>query len=332
MLADVKLIAEPAQHAAARDSAIVVARTDRAFLRVFGRDPVKMMQGLITNDLELASPRRAVYATMLTPKGKLVAELRLYRREADVLLETDVGARQNVIDHLKKFVPPLFARTEDLGDGVALVGVYGPRAAELVKHEFGSRELPAEEDAMATEADLLCVRSRYTLEGGYEVLGTAARLTGLTTRLEAAGAAPAGLDTLEVLRIEAGRPRWGAELDENVIPLEAGLRERTISQTKGCYTGQEVIIRILHRGHVNRHLRGFRLGSLPAPARGTELFSAEGKVVGKITSACSSPRFGETIALGYLRRELTPPVSVTLGDAAGPEIQAIELPFAAQQS
>jgi folate-binding protein YgfZ len=332
MLATVKLIAEPAQYEAARHGAIVVARSDRAFLCVYGREPVKMMQGLITNDLELASPSRAVYATMLTPKGKLVAELRLYRRAAEVLLEMDAGAKQNVIDHLKKYVPPLFAKAEDPSQSVTLVGVYGPHAAEALKNEIGDEELPEQEDHSATVGDLIVVRSLYTVEGGYDVVAPAATATELIARLQAAGATPAGLETLDVLRIEAGRPRWGAELDENVIPLEAGLRERTISQSKGCYTGQEVIIRILHRGHVNRHLRGVRLGSLPVPDRDTALFSADHKAVGKITSACFSPRFGETIALGYARRELTPPAIVRLGSAEGPEVQLIELPFAAAVS
>src|SRR5688500_4377646 len=101
------------EHEAARLGALVVPRTDRAFIRVFGREPVKMVQGLITNDMTLASPTRAVYAGMLTPKGKLVADMRVYRKNDDVLIETAAPARQNVLDHFKKYVPPLFARAED---------------------------------------------------------------------------------------------------------------------------------------------------------------------------------------------------------------------------
>src|SRR5690606_23668699 len=119
----------------------------------------------------------------------------------------------------------------------------------------------------------------------------AARLAEIRAALEQAGALPAGLDALEVLRIEAGQPRWGAELTGDVIPLEAGLRASAISETKGCYTGKEVIVRILHRGHVNWHLGGVLLGELPPPSAGTQLIDpAEGRKVARITSACRSPR------------------------------------------
>jgi folate-binding protein YgfZ len=138
----------------------------------------------------------------------------------------------------------------------------------------------------------------------------------------------AGHAVLEVLRIEAGRPRWGAELGEDVIPIEAGLLDRAISTTKGCYTGQEVIIRILHRGHVNRHLRGLILGeSVPDP--GTELFRAgEPKTVGRITSACLSPRFGRALALGYVRREIEPGHVLRTGSPDGEPAEVCALPFA----
>src|SRR5690606_16123053 len=133
-------------------------------------------------------------------------------------------------------------------------------------------------------------------------------------RLTEAGARPAGHATLDVLRIEAGSPRWGAELDETTIPLEAGLRERAISETKGCYTGQEVIIRILHRGHVNWLLRGILLGDAAAPARDTPLLDpGAGRKVGRITSAAWSPKHSQTIALGYVRREVEPGTELHLG-------------------
>jgi folate-binding protein YgfZ len=149
----------------------------------------------------------------------------------------------------------------------------------------------------------------------------------LFAELVSAGAQPAGHATLDVLRIENARPIWGAELDEDVIPLEADLAERAISETKGCYTGQEVIVRILHRGHVNRHLRGIRLGNQPVPARGTELFQSDGKKVGVITSACVSPQHEETIGLAYVRREIAPPSILRLGRHDGAKVRVITLPF-----
>ena len=118
------------------------------------------------------------------------------------------------------------------------------------------------------------------------------------------GGRPAGLGVWSTLRVEAGRPVFGLDMDDGTLPPEAGIVERAIDQTKGCYTGQEIIVRIRDRGHVNKALRRLELGDVPAPARGTELLAPDGsgKVVGEIRSAVQSPRFGGTIALAYIRR------------------------------
>jgi folate-binding protein YgfZ len=309
------------EYAAARSSAIVVERSERAFVRVHGRDPVKMIQGLITNDLAGAGTNRAVYAGMLSPKGRLLADMRVYHRGPEVLIETQRGALQNVLDNLKKYVPPLFARAEDVSAQYTMFGVYGPEARAVAA---AAAEVPELIGELSENADqTLCVRSDYIDEDGWEFIARSEYAAALAPLLNAPRAS---VGTLEVLRIEAGTPRWGAELDENVIPLEAGLRDRMISETKGCYTGQEVIIRILHRGHVNWMLRGVLLGAAPPPERGTPLLSTEGKQVGRITSACVSPRHGQTIGLSYARRELQLPVTVKLGQT-GVDAQVVTLPF-----
>jgi folate-binding protein YgfZ len=312
------------EYTAARRNAILVERSERAFVRVHGRDPVKMIQGLITNDLAGAAPNRAVYAGMLTPKGRLLADMRVYHRGPEVLIEIERSALQNVLDNLKKYVPPLFARAEDVSAQYTMLGVYGASAGALVGAT--GVELPRTIDEVSESADqTLLIRSDYIDEDGWEFIVRREHVAALTEKL--AGATRASPETLEVLRIEAGTPRWGAELDENVIPLEAGLRDRMISVTKGCYTGQEVIVRILHRGHVNWMLRGVLLGAAAPPERGTPLMSAEGKQIGRITSACVSPRHGQTIGLGYARRELVLPVDVKLAQT-GFDAQIVTLPFA----
>src|SRR5699024_2377301 len=134
-------------------------------------------------------------------------------------------------------------------------------------------------------AEVLAARTEYVGEDGYDLIAPAEALPALWQALSDSGALPTGHATLEVLRLEAGRPRWGAELTGDVFPIEAGLLERAISQNKGCYTGQEVIIRILHRGRVNWHLRGFALGEATAPASGTTLVRPdETRAVARITS------------------------------------------------
>jgi tRNA-modifying protein YgfZ len=319
-----------AEYEAARSSACIVDRADRALLRMHGRDPLKMIQGLVTNDVAGALPDRAVYAALLTPKGRMVAELRVIRRGGELLLETARDALPGLTETLKKFVPPLFARVEDVTGDWKVIGVYGPRAAEVLRAALGEDAMPAEtiEDALCESDGRIVIRTAYTGGDGFDVLVPAAAAEDAWRRIAEAGARPAGHATLDVRRIEAGRPRWGAELTNETIPLEANLLERAISTGKGCYTGQEVIIRILHRGHVNWLLRGVLLGDAPAPAPDAELVGeADGKRLGRITSAAWSPKHGQTLALAFVRREVEPPASLRLGTPDGPPVTVVMLPF-----
>jgi tRNA-modifying protein YgfZ len=317
-----------AEYDAARNAAALVERHDRVFLRAWGRDPVRMVQGLVSNDVALATLQQAVYATVLTPKGRMIADVRILRRGEELLLDVHRDAAEALMAHLKKFVPPLFARFEPAD--LAMHTVLGPDAARVLKDGFAmniENAAPPESvwAANVDEQHVVAVATSHADVTGFDIItGSGAGAT-VWQRLTAAGARPAGDATLEVLRIEAGTPQWGAELNDTVIPLEAGLRRRAISETKGCYTGQEVIIRILHRGHVNWLLRGVLLGDAPTPARGAELHNAEGKKLGRVTSAAWSPRSGQTIALAYVRREVEPGSELLLN---GGTAQIVELPFA----
>jgi folate-binding protein YgfZ len=333
-----------AGYRAVREGAGLADRADRARIRLWGRDPVKMVQGLITNDLLNAPPGRAVYAGMLTPKGRMIAELRAFRREGpqgvEVLLELPREALEGTREHLKKFVPPMFARWAEVSEEVGELGVYGPKSRELLSRVLG--EVPALEEDAFVEGDregerLLVVGTREAGgEEGYDLFAPAALLPGLRSALLDSGAEPVGREALETLRVEAGRPRYGAELTEEVIPTEAyeaiGMLPRAISFTKGCYTGQEVIVRIAHRGHVNRHLRGLRLGQA-APAPGIPLFHPEtGREAGRITSVAVSPLVGETVALGFVRRELGPGSAVRVGAPDGGSATVVALPFTREET
>lgn len=306
-----------AEYHVARESAVVVDRSDRGLLRVFGRDPARMVHGLVSNDVTGLGPGQSLYAVMLTPKGRMIADLRVIRRDSDLLLEADVAALPAIRENLAHYVPPLFARSEDVSGQYRVLGVYGPRCDEALRAGVASVTEP-----------VLIMDTEYAGLPGRDVVVPAASFEALWSALVTAGARPAGRATLEVLRIEAGSPRWGAELDGDVIPLEAGLGERAISTTKGCYTGQEVIIRILHRGHVNRLLRGILLGEHAPAERGAELFrEGDAKAVGRVTSSCWSPRLDETIALAFVRRQVEPGTVLRLGGPAGAEARVVELPF-----
>ncbi|HEX6309290.1 MAG TPA: glycine cleavage T C-terminal barrel domain-containing protein [Longimicrobiales bacterium] len=322
-----------AEYAAARTAVVMADRGDRRFVRVHGRDPVRMIQGLISNDIANAPADRAVYAAVLTPKGRMIADVRVVRHGGELLLETAAAAAEPLMAHLRRFVPPLFARFEDASGAWSEIGVYGPRAREAIERAIGAApdDRFGEDDMLEAEyggGRLLVIGSHDADVPGFDLFVASDSVERMWSALAAAGARPVGHATLDVLRIEAGTPKWGAELDETTIPLEAGLRTRAISESKGCYTGQEVIVRILHRGHVNWLLRGVLLGEAAAPERNTPLLEpTDYRKVGRITSAAWSPKMRQAIALAYVRREVEPGASVHLESATGRLVQVVALPF-----
>lgn len=327
------------EYEAIRTTAGVAVRSDLAQLRMFGRDPVRMLQGLITNDLVGASMDRAVYAAMLTPKGRMITDLRAFFMEGDgareVLVDLPREALPAATDHLKRYVPPMFAKWELL-DRMEVLGIYGPLAVDLASETLGARLDDMPEDRVHrlsySGQTVLAVGSAYTGSAGVELFAPADAAGPLLKSLERAtadkGGTFVGWNALEIARVEAGRPRFGAELTAETIPTEAyettGMLQRAISFTKGCYTGQEVVVRIAHRGHVNRHVRALRCGGAAPPEPGTRLFHPEsGKDVGWVTSSVHSPGSGETLALGYVRREIEPGGEVRIGTPEGSAAEVV---------
>lgn len=335
---------DPAEeYRAVRATAGIIERSDIGIARMWGRDPIRMLNGLITNDLTGSDGTAAVYGAMLTPKGRMITDLCVLIQKVgegvELVFEYPRNATEPLREHLKKYIPPLFARWE-LVETITTVGFYGPRSPEIVAALIDAT-VPLDEDRVVEgsfhDERVVGVVSRVAGgEMGLDLLIPDSILAEFWVEAlhqgERVGARPLGMATLETLRIEAGRPRFGKELTEESIPAEAyettGLLPRAISFTKGCYTGQEVVIRIAHRGHVNRHLRGLGLGEAPTPQEGTTLIrGSDGKEVGRVTSATHSPLMGQTIALGYLRREVSPGDRVRIGGECGNEATVLELPF-----
>lgn len=323
----VRHFGEPeAEYQAATNGMAVFDRSHRARLTVSGRAPGQMLNGVLTGRMpsepvdvgDSVREGLATYHAVLTPKGKLITDLVALlpgaEDETGLLLDVPVAGRDGLLTHFGKFLPPRFAKTEDVSDATASISVVGPKAADaLSKLALGLRVdadwlQGSEEGAWravgSTKAPLLVVRTMEVWPEAWTVYGPAASVSALWKALVKDGGRPAGLGVWSTLRVEAGRPVFGLDMDDGTLPPEAGIVERAIDQTKGCYTGQEIIVRIRDRGHVNKALRRLELGDVPAPARGTELLAPDGsgKVVGEIRSAVQSPRFGGTIALAYIRR------------------------------
>jgi folate-binding protein YgfZ len=275
----------------------------------------------VSNDVEGLVPGTGCYAAFLTPKGKMLGDVTILATADELLLDTERVALQALFNMIRRFSlgyqVELHKRTLERG----LLSLIGPDAADLA----GAGDLGSDEHAHAVievPGSGLTARAIRT-DVGVDLLCDAADTAALRTALEEAGAVAVGEAAAECLRVERGRPRYGTDLDETVIPQEAGLNERAVSFTKGCYVGQETVARLYYRGKPNRQLRGLRL-SAPAQAGGELGF--EGRAVGLVTSAVTSPRFGP-IALGFVRREA--PVGSTVSVGPGDELTAevIELPF-----
>jgi folate-binding protein YgfZ len=283
----------------------LIDRSDRGKLALSGPERRAFLNGQVTNDIEALEPGSGCYAALLTPKGKMLGDLRVLETDEELLLDTERVALQALFDVLRRAVighaVELHKRTLETG----LLSVVG---ADPEGPEHSHRE---------TEIGGRPVRVIAT-NVGYDVLCAAEDTEAVKAALIADGAEPADEAAAEVLRVEHGRPRYGVDLDDSVIPQEAGLNDRAVSFTKGCYVGQETVARLHYKGKPNRHLRGIRLAAPAEP--GTPLTLA-GKEVGRLTSPVVSPTLGP-IGLALVRREAPPGTTLDDGSAI------VELPFA----
>jgi glycine cleavage system T protein len=302
----------------------------RAKFSVQGDDRVRFLHGMVSNDIKRLKAGEGTYAMLLNPQGHILADLRIYCSEDQFLIDTDADLREKAIRTLQRYIISDRVSLEPLD--LSALSLQGPRARGLLEKTLHI-DLPELEEFGHFECNyagfpIRVVRASSTGEEGYEVWGGASAMLPLWGA--ACGQAPTydmlpcGTEALETLRIEAGIPRYGQELGEDTLPLEAGLLN-ALSFNKGCYIGQEIVERARSRGHVNWKLVGLIVEAPQPPAPGERVFAQE-KQVGEVTSACASPTLGKTIALAYVRREVSEPGSrLVLGSGAAAEITA--LPF-----
>jgi len=285
-----------AEYELATSDMALVDRSYRGKLRLTGEDVAEFLQGQVSNDIDAVAPGHGCYATLLTAKGKIRADTRILRGPDWFLLDFEPQAMPVFRHMVDVYGVGREVRAEDVS-ALRLLSVIGPSARTVApEHSF------TEEDGVL----------RVVTDLGYDLIGADVD--------PPARAVPE--DVAECLRIESGRPRLGYELGDDVIPQEAGLNERAISFTKGCYVGQETVARLFYKGKPNRHLRGLRLGE--AAERGAPVWLGE-RQVGKLGSTCVSPVHGP-IALALIRREAEPGATVEVGDARIPA-EVVELPF-----
>jgi folate-binding protein YgfZ len=310
----------------------VFALADAALLTLSGPGALTCFQGLLTNDLEEPGDGAFVYGALLTPKGMIVVDGWTVRHGPQVSYTVPAMGRERALAIFTRSVPPRLARVSDRTADVAIYRVAGPRAA-AVAIAAGLEAPPPPGRVLQGPDELEMARATDAAPFALQLTVAAAQAERLRARLVAAGAVASDGATLELMRILAGWPRLGAEIDEKTIPQEVRFDEiGGVSYTKGCYTGQETVARLHFRGHPNRQLRGLLFDPEPpaAPAEGWSAVSHLDRDVGRVTSLAFVPAPGVTgagswIGLAVLRREVTPGAMVR---AAGRDARVVDLPFA----
>ncbi len=303
-----------AEHVAIRDAAGVLDLSCRSRLCLTGTDRQKFLNGQVTNNVKDLAAGEGCYAALVNAKGRMQSDLNIYLLEHEILLDFEPGLSATVGQRLEKYIIADDVQVVDVAPLYGLLSVQGPKADAVAQQlDLGVgfpgkfMSLVSRKDPMLGEIYLMNLPRVGT--SGFDLFVPAGALDTVVDRIGVAamavGGRLCGWQALEIARIEGGVPRFGVDMDGTNLPPEAGLEERGISYSKGCYIGQEVIARIRTYGQVSKTLRGLRLadGLKSLPRKGDKLLK-EGRDIGFITSALASPTWQANIALGYVRREM----------------------------
>jgi folate-binding protein YgfZ len=303
----------PDQYRALHESAAVFVRREKGRIVLRGADRKVYLQGLLSNDILALEPGASCYATLLTAQGRMISDMRVFDLGELILLDLEAAVTPNIVEHLEKFIITEDVVVEDATAAWGQIGVYGPQARDVVQRAT----------TRAGFATLFVLQSRDIGVEGVDVIVQAEHVDSFVTAVSDLGAMLVDPSAVETTRIEAGIPRFLVDMDITTIPLEAGIESSAISMSKGCYVGQEVIVRVLHRGggRVAKRLVGLSIER--GRVNQDDRIHAGDKEVGRITSVADSPRAGKQIALGYVQRDfIEPGTEVQIRTAHG-EAQAV---------
>ncbi|MGI8835366.1 MAG: aminomethyltransferase family protein [Pyrinomonadaceae bacterium] len=334
------------EYAAVREAgAGVIDLSSRGRLLVSGTEAIPFLNGLITNDMKTLAENSWMPAAFPNVQGRLMASVRVIRLQDEgtskqtsptFLIDTEAATHERVLRTIERFTLAGDFRVKDMTSESAMLSVQGSKAANVVSSLLNEAADFSAPHAVwqiswqegGTTAELTVIHASHTQEDGFDLIGYNDHANRLWDALQQAGARPVAYDALEILRIEAGVPRYGIDMDDANIVTETNLDD-AVSYTKGCYIGQEIIARIKYRGHVAKKLSGLMFdGSVDVNA-GAIVNSVDVKEIGRVTSMAYSPKLNRTIALAYLKYDyLTPGTTVKVvtgeGDISG---EVAGLPF-----
>jgi folate-binding protein YgfZ len=351
------------EYAAVRESgAGLIDLSSRGRILVSGTEAVQFLNGLITNDMKTLAENSWMPAAFPNVQGRLIASVRVIRLRDNqtgrnacptFLIDTEAATHDRVLKTIERFTLAGDFRVADVTNQTALLSVQGKKAVDIVRSVLGEETASlatnratqvahirtgSRSDRVSVEATsdvtgaitdhVTVIRASHTAEDGFDLIVNSDQASDLWDALQSAGARPVGSEALEILRIEAGLPRYGVDMDETNVVTETALDD-AISYTKGCYLGQEIIARIKYRGHVAKKLAGLVFEQAVKVEANATIKSTDDKDIGRITSKTYSPHLGQTIALGYLKYDYLAPdtsVKVTTGDQ-NIVAQVTELPF-----
>ncbi len=309
---------DAAEHRALVAAVGLFDRSERGKLAVTGDEAADFLDSLLSNDIKGLGVGDGCYATLLTHKGRMLADVRVLRTETGVWVDTERPGLQALFDALMQFRIGYRAELHKQTLQRGLMSLIGPAADELVGGAPGPVEHANTKTAIAG-VEALVVRT----DVGLDLICAAEDVEALRAELEIRGAVAVGEDAVECLRVERGRPRFGRDMDETTMPQEAAINDRAVSYTKGCYVGQETVARLYWKGKPNRHLRGLELSGEAAPGDALLLADAE---VGVLASVVLSPSLGP-IGLALVRRAAVPGDVLRVGHDGAVTATVRELPF-----
>lgn len=279
-----------------------VYRPQRALFALTGRDRVRWLNGMVTNNIRDLAPGQGVYAFVLNAPGHILGDLYVFNRGASLVAEIEREQAEHLLQVLKRYIIMDKVEIDDLNEKIGVIGVAGPKSGEALAKVGVNADLSNLQIAETSwnELPVTVIRGDNPCVPNYEIWVPAEKVEFLIDALLKAGAESVGDETLETFRILCGVPKVGHDIHERTLPQETG-QERALSFTKGCYIGQEIVERIRARGSVHRTFTGFEVDGAAPPA-GTKIQS-EGKDVGEITSVMAEPLKDKRLALGFLRKE-----------------------------
>jgi folate-binding protein YgfZ len=302
-----------AEYHSVRSTVGLIDLSHRGLLQFTGPDRLTFLQGMLSNDLRVLKPFDGQYATVLTQQGKVIADVRVLCSENSFYLDFWEPLEEKLLAHLNRYLVADEVEIAERSGNFRMLSLQGPKSEDLLRTLCSRSELPAAllQHGTANLADtpIYILRASHTGEAGFDLIVPFAQLAKVAWQLTDVGgqfgARWVGEEPLNILRVEAGIPRYGIDFSEDNLLLEVDI-EHAVSFNKGCYLGQEVIERIRSRGHVNKKLCGLTLAGQRTAAAGDSILAGD-KEVGKITSSVDSPALKRPIALGYVQKDFWSP-------------------------